>query len=75
MKKLTILAAVAMLTASSFGCHHCGRRGAACAPAPAVCDPCAAGGAPVYGGAPTPVYGGETYVSPGPGVVPGPIVQ
>ena len=61
MKKLLILTAVVMLTTSSLGCHCCKRglwnRGAACN----TCNTCATG----------PAIIGESYVTPGPLVMPG----
>lgn len=65
MRKLLILTAVVMLTASMVGCQ-CGRwfrRGAAvpCCPTEACCDPCG-----------TPSIGCDTCTTPGYGAMPVP---
>ena len=64
MKKLLILTAVVMLTTSSLGCNHCRwglwNRGAACN----TCNTCN-----TYATGPAII--GESYVMPGPLVMPG----
>ena len=65
MRRLLVLLAVAVVTASSIGCNCCNPRGAIAAAPPATCNTC---NDPCAGQVP---YGGDVYGAPfiGPGPV------
>ena len=65
MKRLVVLLAVAVLTASSVGCNCCGQRPVLAAAPPAACNTC---NDPCANQVP---YGGDVYGAPviGPGPI------
>ena len=67
MKRLLVLLAVAVVTASSVGCNCCGQRPLVAAAPPATCNTC---NDPCAGHAPG-AYGGDIYGAPviGPGPI------